>query len=299
MEVGADMFVEAIDKAARFTRPIHSIVRNYGSDVVQPGTSTLFFINKDGWALTCRHVAELLGASEQIGQRRELFRQELTKRAGEKKLKQLKQELQKKYGFVGPVPYEVYNSFIGCIDGELNCRIELHPTLDVALIHFEKGKILCDEFPVFAKDGTGLKQGKLICRLGFPFPEFTNYSYDTATDATQWTQTGRVASPRFPLEGMVTRHLAASDGTVVGFEMSTPGLRGQSGGPAFDSEGRVWGMQSATNHLDLDFDVNVEVLRQGKKTRVRDSAFLHVGHCVHVDVLKAFMRQHSVAFQEG
>ena len=66
-----------------------------------------------------------------------------------------------------------------------------------------------------------------------------------------------------------------------------------------DAEGRVWGMQAATNHLDLDFDVDVEVVRAGEKERVKDSAFLHVGHCVHVDVIKAFMREHGVTFAEG
>ena len=68
--------------------------------------------------------------------------------------------------------------------------------------------------------------------------------------------------------------------------------------PAFDVDGKVWGMQSATNHLDLNFDVNVEVIRIGQKKTIRDSAFLHVGHCVHVDILKSFMKQHNVVFQE-
>jgi hypothetical protein len=32
-------------------------------------------------------------------------------------------------------------------------------------------------------------------------------------------------------------------------EMSTLGLMGQSGGPLFDTEGKICGMQFATNHL--------------------------------------------------
>jgi hypothetical protein len=58
-------------------------------------------------------------------------------------------------------------------------------------------------------------------------------------------------------------------------------------------------MQFATNHLDLNFDVDKEVVRDGNKKRVKDSAFLHVGHCVHVEALKAFMRQHATSFAEG
>jgi len=97
---------------------------------------------------------------------------------------------------------------------------------------------------------------------------------------------------------MLTRHLV-QDNKIIGFEMSTPGLRGQSGGPVFDTDGVIWGMQSATRHLDLDFDVNQELLRDGKKKRVTDSAFLHVGHCVHVNILKEFMREQKVDFQEN
>jgi len=57
-------------------------------------------------------------------------------------------------------------------------------------------------------------------------------------------------------------------------------------------------MQSATNHLDLNFDVDLEVYRDGVKRHVKESAVLHVGHCVHVDVLKDFMRQHGLSFME-
>lgn len=98
---------------------------------------------------------------------------------------------------------------------------------------------------------------------------------------------------------MVTRRLLDTDGNVFGFEMSTPGLRGQSGGPAFDAEGKIWGMQFATKHLDLNFDVDQQVLRQGMEKRVTDSAFLHVGACIHVDILKSFMKDNSIQFSEA
>lgn len=97
---------------------------------------------------------------------------------------------------------------------------------------------------------------------------------------------------------MLTRHLADQSGTVTGFEMSTPGLRGQSGGTVFDTQGKVWGMQSQTGHLDLNFDVDQLVNRDGVQKRVQDSAFLHVGLCVHINALKAFMMKNGVHFDE-
>ena len=159
--------------------------------------------------------------------------------------------------------------------------------------------LACDHFPTFPADTTGLKQGKFLCRLGFPFPAFTNFAYDREKDLIEWTAGGRQDTPQFPIEGMLTRYLADEGGNVIGFEMSTPGLRGQSGGPVFDDRGRVWGMQAATNHLDLDFDVNQEVLRDGQTKKVTDSAFLHVGHCIHVNAMKDFMRTQGVAFTES
>ena len=105
-------------------------------------------------------------------------------------------------------------------------------------------------------------------------------------------------TPRFPIEGMVTRHVSDSN-NVIGFEMSTPGLRGQSGGPVFDTDGKVWGMQAQTAHLDLDFDINQKVMRSGKEKHVEDFAFFHVGRCIHVDVLKSFMNDNNVNFSEA
>ena len=81
--------------------------------------------------------------------------------------------------------------------------------------------------------------------------------------------------------------------------MSTPGLRGQSGGPLFDRNGFVYGMQYATNHLHLGFDMkNKEITSEGKKISVTNQPFLHVGHCVHVDRIKEFLRQHNIPFEQ-
>lgn len=292
------MFTEAIELAAGWTRPIHTIVRYSGSDQVHPGAATLFFVNKDGWALTCKHVAHSFIAGDQLHAQRAAFIDECAKLSGNKK-RAAEKVLERKYGFERGKPLELKNRVVNCVDGPLNLRIEMHPSLDIALLKFSDFTALSPTtFPVFAKDGSALKQGKSICRLGFPFPEFSNFAYDATTDCIDWTTDGRDQSPRFPIDGMVTRHLGGPNGETVGFELSTPGLRGQSGGPAFDTRGVVWGMQSATNHLDLNFDVDLEVFREGVKRHVKESAVLHVGHCVHVDVLKDFMRQHGVSFNE-
>ncbi|MDA1186093.1 MAG: trypsin-like peptidase domain-containing protein [Acidobacteria bacterium] len=293
------MFVSAIDTAACFTRPIHTIMRLSGETTVIPGAATLFFVNADGWALTCKHVASELVAAEQLATKRAAFNAERAELATGTASRQPLRALERKHGFTRGVTVEMHHRFINCVDGSFQLEIRLHPTLDVALLHFKHCKALRPTaFAVFAARGDELKQGKSLCRLGFPFPEFTNFAYDADADQIGWTTTGRAETPQFPIDGMVTRHLNGPDG-IVGVELSTPGLRGQSGGPAFDSAGVVWGMQSATNHLDLNFDVDMPVRRNGQVRHVRDSAFLHVGHCVHVDVLTQFMRDNGVSFEQA
>lgn len=294
------MFIEAIDKATRFTRPLHSISRNYKSIDIHPGAATLFFVNKDGWALTCKHVAHQIVAEKKINENYINFKNELKNREGEMKKNRLLKELENKYGYTKKKPVELKNTFINCVEGEANLIIKTHKEVDLALIKFNGfDKLLCDQFPVFSKDTTGLKQGKYLCRLGFPFPEFTNYEYSDRDDEIKWTKGGKSSTPQFPIDGMLTRHLLDNKNSLFGFEMSTPGLRGQSGGPVFDKNGFVWGMQSATGHLDLNFDVNVEVVREGVKKKVSDSVFLHVGHCIHISVIKTFMNENDVSFDEG
>jgi len=292
------MFIKAIEIASSFTRPIYFISRNYGSNIVQPGTATLFFINSEGWALTCGHVANQLIAAETINQKYTSFKNELKANVGHKKLKPTLNQLKHKYGLTKKTTFELYSTFVNCIEGTLKFQIIKHPKADLALIKFSDfSRLLCDTFPIFPKNTSELKQGKILCRLGFPFPEFTNYSYDSVNDRIQWTDTGKNTTPRFPIEGMVTRYI--TDGTnIIGFELSTPGLRGQSGGPAFDVSGKIWGMQSSTNHLYLDFDVNQDVITNGTRKRVTDSAFLHVGRCVHVDIIKRFLSDNDVEFNE-
>jgi len=241
------MFIRAIEVASQFTRPIHSILRYYGSVDVIPGAASLFFVNADGWALTCKHVAALIVNGDRIAKRKSDFEADFASMRGKKKDKQIFKDLEKKYALSHNELFEIRNNFVNCIEGPLNLQIVVHPDFDVALIHFMNyTKLNPQFFPIFSKDTVGLKQGKFLCRLGFPFPEFSNFTYDQTTNSIQWSKVGKDATPIFPIEGMVTRHLASQTGQVFGFEMSTPGLRGQSGGPAFDLEGHIWGMQFAT-----------------------------------------------------
>ncbi|MEW6674156.1 MAG: trypsin-like peptidase domain-containing protein [Thermodesulfobacteriota bacterium] len=294
------MFSKAIEKVIKFTRPIHTISRTYGSSLVQAGASSLFFVNSDGWAFTCGHVAKHIAISDQVLRRKLEFEKALAEVPQGKTKRKWKKELERKYKLTSNETFEIYNNYVNCIEGKLNAEMKIHKEIDVALIHFKAySKLLCDNFPVFVKDDSSVRAGRSVCRIGYPFAEFKNYEYDETKDSIKWTMEGRIDTPFFPIDGMVTRNLIGKDKKLIGFELSTPGLRGQSGGPAFDVEGRILGMQAATAHLDMNFDVEQDVVRGGRKKEVKDYAFLHVGHCIHVSILKEFMREHGVRFEDA
>ena len=98
---------------------------------------------------------------------------------------------------------------------------------------------------------------------------------------------------------MVTRFLG-DESRVYGIELSTPGLKGQSGGPLFNKDGIVYGMQFSTKHLHLGFDiVDKEIISGNQAKKVSDYSFLHLGQCIHVDIIKEFLKEKEVKYYEA
>ena len=185
------MFEVAIERAAKFTRAIHTITRNFDSEVVHPGAATLFFVNAEGWALTCKHVAELVAASDGVNAKYSQFKNEVQRLVtGGKKVKVAKREAQNKFGFYDGTTIQIKNSFIDCIDANSNGEMRLHPSLDLALIHFQNWQTPFTDFALFPRETNSFKAGKFICRLGYPFPEFNNFEYSRLDDDIKWTTNG-------------------------------------------------------------------------------------------------------------
>ncbi len=291
------MFIEAIERVSTFTRPIHTILHTYGGSQVIPGAATIFFVNELGYAVTCKHVVEMLLASENINTGYASFKIEKSTLVQDGKYKANLKGLELKYGFTTETVIQMRSTFVDTVDTMSGFTVFLHPTLDLAILKLnDYTNILYSDVAVFKKDGAQIKQGEMLCRLGFPFPEFTNYAYNQATDDIEWKQEGVTHSPRFPIEGMVTRFLAEQAG-IYGIELSTPGLKGQSGGPLFNKQGIVCGMQFSTKHLHLGFDIiDSEMLIQNKVKKVTDYSFMHLGQCIHVDAIKAFLDEHKVKY---
>lgn len=294
------MFVEALDQVDQFTRAIHFICRYHGSAEIIPQTATMFFVNEQGCAVTCKHVADNLIYSDKFYTRYLQFRKEFSYFEREKVAALEKKRLEEKYGLRSDSLIRIKSSFPDSVNGDYRLVIHRHPVYDLAIVQFQGySEIKYKGFARLLKDETKVRPGRTLCRLGYPFPEFSNYRFNKDTDDIEWSQSGRISTPAFPIDGIITRQVADQNG-IFGIEMSTPGLKGQSGGPLFDTKGIVYGMQSATQHLHLGFDqVNREVVSEGIRKRVSNFPFLNVGRCVHVRIIKEFLRAKKIKFYEA
>ncbi len=295
------MFVTAIEKVNLYTRPINFITRYYGGSEIVPGSATMFFVNEQGVAVTCKHVTEQIVHGQAIYSHFLKFKSELRRFEKEKNYPLHQKRLEDYYGMTKETVVRLLPNFLNSIRRELTIEITSHPTHDLAIIKFANfDESFYQSHAVFLRNGD-VRQGRSLCRLGYPFPEFTNYRYNKDMDDIEWTSEGRQNSPSFPLDGIVTRQIGdPMTNSVQGIELSTPGLRGQSGGPLFDRHGIVYGMQSSTRHLHLGFDqINKEVSIGAKKQRVSNYPFLNVGQCVHVNVIKDFLREKGVKYYEA
>ena len=102
--------------------------------------------------------------------------------------------------------------------------------------------------------------------------------------------------PRFPNDGIHTRVVIFVDEKskrkVEFIETSSPGLRGQSGGPIFDTEGNLWGLQSRTFHHSLGFSPKIKI----KNKEFEEQQFLNVGVGAHVKEIIKFLDKHGIKY---
>jgi hypothetical protein len=79
---------------------------------------------------------------------------------------------------------------------------------------------------------------------------------------------------------------------VMFLETSSPGLKGQSGGPIVDRDGNIYAIQSKNLTMPLGFTGTVEI--NGKK--VDENQFINVGIGVHLQTIVALLKKHNIKF---
>jgi S1-C subfamily serine protease len=237
--------------------------------------------------------------AETVNQAYRNFKNELVKIEGQPDYDQKLIELEAKYNYKEGTAIQIKHTFVDCIDRISKINFHFHPKYDLAILQFEGFKNLSyNGYAKFITETSSIMPGKYLCKLGYPFSEFSNFKYNEENDDIEWTQEGVSGTPRFPIDGIITRYII-SDSQVFAVEMSTPGLRGQSGGPLFDQDGNIYGMQSMTHHKHLGFDIVDQEINKGSQKRiVSNFPFIHLGICIHVNVIKDFLKQYGVKFYE-
>ncbi|MBZ5616658.1 MAG: serine protease [Acidobacteriia bacterium] len=150
-------------------------------------------------------------------------------------------------------------------------------------------------YPTLKDDAQNYEPGVSLCRLGYPLFEITP-TFDPATGAFLLPR-GTAPPPFFASEGMLARMMEfqAVAGTpphpfpMRWIETSSPGLKGQSGGPIFDEKGTIWAIQSNTECYPLGFEPEP---RPGQKLH----QFLSVGRGVHITTVLGLLRQQNIKF---
>ena len=171
------------------------------------------------------------------------------------------------------------------------------PAADLALGRLEPfDAASVPRYPVIKDPAGDYAPGRSLCKLGFPFQSIVP-NFDDASN-TFTLPAGSVPLALFPLEGMFTRivntHAPGSGkGEPSAFiETSTPTLIGQMGGPVFDTNARVWGIQSHTLHYPLGFNPSLGGGGQGRS----EHQFFNVGLAVHAGVITAFLNAEDVPY---
>lgn len=284
------MFARAVSIARGFTRPVIASFRR-PDGVLGSSMGTFVVVNKDGWVLTANHIVAQYATLQSAKDTYDAYKKVHDSIANDPALTpEEKHKKLKKAGARNP-PANTISDF-SFWWGNDQCRFrEAHivSEADLALCkldNFDPGTVA--GYPTLKDPTKGIDPGTSLCRLGFPFAE-VKQSYSNG---------GFTIDPSglalFPNEGMFTRVITYSTSPLVAdIETSSPGLRGQSGGPIFDKEGTVWGIQTKTGHLALGFSPPVPNGRAGEV----EHQFLNVGRGAHPETIVSLMKKQKVDFQ--
>ncbi len=291
------MFREAYAKARHYTKPVVGVARTVDGKCTS-GIASFVVINREGWILTAYHTLKTLTAIREIQLKTQSYFESLASMRADAALNP--KEAQAKIRALGlpPAPKDVQHCAVWWGSNEAKL-VDAGGIEDIdlgigRLEPFDPASVAV--YPVIKNTSKYYEPGVSLCKLGYPFYDVP-ITWDSA--ANSFASAGSVAFPLFPIEGILTRfvrdpNLAGRQPYILAqLETSSPGLRGQSGGPIFDTLGRLWGIQTLTAHLPLGFEPEFE----GKNSKKhRQHQFLNVGRGVHGETIVGLLNQLGVKF---
>jgi len=289
------MFADAFKLARCFTKPV-VISTRFFDKTVESECAAFIVLNDEGWIITVAHLWRSYYACQQHAK-------EMSDYNGQIQTIQQGQRLdakqkRKRIDRLKTNPKWITNQSFWWGHGGIQVKdVKTIPDGDLAIGRLEPfDPKMVSVYPVLKDPGSNLDIGTSLCKLGFPFHEI-KATFDDAKNAFE-LKPGVVPLPLFPLEGIFTREVSAGrtkDGKyeIKYLETSTPGLRGQSGGPIFDTKGTIWALQSRTFHFPLGFSPKVK--KDGRD--IEENQFLNVGWGVHAELIAAFLKDNGVDYR--
>ena len=287
------MFAHAISIVTPFMFPV-IISKRFADGTVEAGCATFIVVNLDGWILTAGHVFQdlLLANQHRVEQAQNNAQIQQINSNPKINAKQKHKQIAR----LSKNPKWITNhSYWWGVNGVQATNIKVAQLPDIAIAKldpFDPNKFTTS-YPIFKNPSSLLQVGTSLCRYGSPLYDISS-TFDLTSGSFQIAP-GVLPLPRFPLDGIHTRVANIQDqGTkaIAKFiETSSPGLRGQSGGPIFDRDGYIWAIQSRTVHFSLGFNPKV---KQGSK-EIEEHQFLNVGLGAHVEEIITLLNQNNVS----
>ena len=159
----------------------------------------------------------------------------------------------------------------------------VHPKTDLAVFRVNNSDSGSKFVPVTFR-GDVIEPGEMLCRAGYALLEnMLVIKWDDANK--QFVANGQ--PPLFANSGMVSRFIVDTEDGSTLIEVDSPGLKGQSGGPLFDAQGHICGMQIRTTHYPLGFDTGSH------------PGYYHVGQALSAGTLTEFLDAQGVAYSKS
>ena len=272
------MFADACEKMMKCTFPIMAS-RHFIDGSVESGIGAFVVINPEGWALTAGHVLKSVLQHKECSEKI---------RAVDEWNAAHPDQPKEKDG-----TWSDSHSFWFGIPGVGLETAYINTELDIAVFKLSNFKAeYVKEYPTF-KDPDKLRVGTTVCRLGFPFVGAPT-SFDEEKRVFVINK-GVLPVPFFPNDGMYTRNVVlgkCKDGFDRMFlETTTPGLRGQSGGPIFDRAGNIVAIQARTAHMKLGFKIT------NSMSEPLPEQIMNLGLGVHVRTIMQVLDKKSVKYK--
>jgi hypothetical protein len=289
------VFAKAYEIARVFTRPV-VLSRRCDNGTCAAGIGAFVVVNNEGWTVTANHIVEEFERAAQAAQEyqaakdlKEALHADTTLGKNERgrRLKALP-----RFQPDAPTSTSAWWSWDPVRAISVH-KIQVADLAFVKLEPFDPAWIVT--YPVFKDPTQPMSPGRSLCRLGYPFHNIEPVFHPDRNEFE--LPPGSVPPPFFPNDGLFTRTLTPPAGPPTPYavrfiETSSPGLRGQSGGPIFDQGGAVWGIQSRTMSYPLDFTPPVPGGKRGEK----EHQFLNVGVGVHAETIVGAMRELGIKF---